>query len=95
MTDKPAGEMPGMGDPEPILALSSARERKRLREVVNVTQSELAAYLCVSRQTVNNWERGSSEPSGDNRVNYVAVLTAWKAKLRHEFPEPPGSAWLI
>ena len=35
---------------------------KFFREKKNITQSELADKLCVTRQAVSNWENGKSYP---------------------------------
>lgn len=42
---------------------------KSLRETVNITQSELAKKLNVTRSSVNAWEQGVSVPS-------IALLVA-------------------
>lgn len=39
---------------------------KLLRKETNITQSELAKKLYVSRQTISRWENGSSIPTTDN-----------------------------
>lgn len=39
---------------------------KLLRKENNITQSELAEKIYVSRQTISRWENGSSIPSTDN-----------------------------
>ncbi|WP_067866820.1 helix-turn-helix domain-containing protein [Neptuniibacter marinus] len=38
---------------------------KEVREKNHVSQSVLAAYLCVTVKAVQRWEQGSSKPSGD------------------------------
>ncbi|MFT6449881.1 MAG: putative transcriptional regulator [Oleispira sp.] len=37
---------------------------KEVREKNHVSQSVLAAYLCVTVKAVQRWEQGSSKPSG-------------------------------
>jgi transcriptional regulator with XRE-family HTH domain len=37
---------------------------KELRERLNLTQDQLAATVCVSRQTISNWETGLHTPKG-------------------------------
>src|SRR5699024_77681 len=39
---------------------------KLLRKENNITQTELAEKIYVSRQTISRWENGSSIPSTDN-----------------------------
>lgn len=37
---------------------------KEVREKNHVSQSVLAAYLCVTAKAVQRWEQGSSKPAG-------------------------------
>ena len=37
---------------------------KQVRERNHISQSVLAAYLCVSIKAVQRWEQGTSKPSG-------------------------------
>ena len=37
---------------------------KKVREQNHVSQSVLAAYLCVTVKAVQRWEQGTSKPSG-------------------------------
>ena len=37
---------------------------KEVREKNHVSQSVLAAYLCVTVKAVQRWEQGTSKPSG-------------------------------
>jgi DNA-binding XRE family transcriptional regulator len=67
---------------DPVPPLPPPRERARLRRVFGVTQQKLADAIGVSRKTVNEWERGTTEPSGSNRTEYAAVLAAWKETER-------------
>jgi DNA-binding XRE family transcriptional regulator len=67
---------------QPVMRLPEPAERIRLRELYGVTQSQLARSLTVSRRTVYAWEHGTIEPTGDNRSNYAAVLSAWAATER-------------
>lgn len=47
---------------------------KQRREVLNMTQEDLAERLGVSRQAVSKWEGGQSLPHGDNRAALCALL---------------------
>ncbi len=62
---------------EPIAPLPEPAERVRLRKLFAVTQSEVAAHIRVTRQMVNRYELGRSEPSGDNRTRYAKLLASW------------------
>jgi len=42
--------------------MTYAEKIKRLREVLLITQQELADLLCVSVVTVNRWENNKFEP---------------------------------
>lgn len=66
---------------EPIPDLPPPSERVRLRKSRGVTQSELAGYLGVTRQTIVAWEHGT-EPTGTNREKYAGILRAWKKGKR-------------
>jgi len=61
----------------PMMPLPEPRERIRLRKLFAVTQTEVAAHIGVTRQMVNRWERGHSEPSGVNRARYAELLASW------------------
>lgn len=37
---------------------------KKVREQNHISQSVLAAYLCVTVKAVQRWEQGTSQPSG-------------------------------
>ena len=68
---------------EPLRELPPPRERLRLRLLYGVTQQELASSLGVTRKTVGSWEKGESEPAGNNRADYAAVLFAWAETERN------------
>lgn len=77
-----------MPDESFLMALDSAQplpepnERIRLRRALGVRQIELARAVGVSPQAVWAWERGKSEPTGDNRRRYGALLTEMRARLK-------------
>ena len=52
-------------------------ERIRLRKSFRVTRRVLAASIGVTQKTVERWELGTSEPTGENRNDYAAILAAW------------------
>jgi putative transcriptional regulator len=43
-----------LGEPDP----------KAIRTLLDLTQEEFAAALCISVKTLRNWEQGRREPSG-------------------------------
>jgi DNA-binding XRE family transcriptional regulator len=49
-------------------------EIKRRRELLGMTQSELAARVGASRRTVVDWENGKSKPQGRFYTRLVEVL---------------------
>lgn len=63
---------------EPIPSLPEPRERRRLRLAFGITQAKLASVLGVTRQMIIAYEKGASEPAGDKREEYAAILAAWK-----------------
>lgn len=42
----------------------TAERIKKVREENHISQSVLAAYLCVTVKAVQRWEQGTSRPSG-------------------------------
>ncbi len=46
---------------------------KKLRARVGITQAELAAICGVTGPAIAQWEGGTSEPAGENRVTVVAL----------------------
>ena len=49
---------------------------KRLREINNMSQDELADKLFCTRQTISNYERGISEPDIDTIKKSLCYLIA-------------------
>ncbi len=47
--------------------MTYAEKIKRLREILLITQQELADLLCVSVVTVNRWENNKFEPTMKER----------------------------
>jgi DNA-binding XRE family transcriptional regulator len=46
-----------------VIQMTYAEKIKRMREMMLITQQELASLLNVSVITVNRWENGKFEPS--------------------------------
>ena len=61
----------------PIPELPEPAERVRLRKRFGVTQLILAASLGVSRKTIVRTEKGLTEPTGEFRIEYAAILARW------------------
>ncbi|MFJ3822760.1 helix-turn-helix domain-containing protein [Streptomyces nodosus] len=68
----------------PASPLPRPRELRRLRRTQSLTQTQLAARLRVSLETVRDWETGLTTPRGRRRKRYARLLTAWAAQ------ETPG-----
>lgn len=47
---------------------------KELRNKLGLTQAELAETVCVSENTIQNWENGKITPKGDNLKRYLRAL---------------------
>jgi transcriptional regulator with XRE-family HTH domain len=69
--------MSDLTDRAPIARLPEPAERVRLRKLYGATQREVAAHVGVTRQMVNRWERGHSDPTGANRIRYAELLVSW------------------
>jgi DNA-binding XRE family transcriptional regulator len=67
-------------DREPIPDLPPPIRRKRLREHFGVTQDEIAAEIGVTTRTIRRWE-SDSNPTGQVRIAYAAILKTWQDKL--------------
>ncbi len=71
---------------------------KKLRRRKGLTQTQMAAVVGVNPSTVNFWERGRSQPTGENLEALVALRDASKADIKtllaQRAPElgPPGPA---
>jgi transcriptional regulator with XRE-family HTH domain len=50
-----------------VFQMTYAEKIKRLREILLITQQELADLLCVSVVTVNRWENNKFEPTMKER----------------------------
>ncbi|MFC8126183.1 helix-turn-helix domain-containing protein [Streptomyces sp. NPDC057302] len=55
-------------------SLPSPKERRRLREAKSLSQTEVAARVGVTRETVRSWESGRSTPRGRRRDVYAKLL---------------------
>lgn len=71
-----------------------------LRKTANMTQSDLAEKLNVSRQAVSRWEMGTAKPEVDTLIAMSDLFGVTLDDLlknkedapAQEKPEPPGSA---
>lgn len=74
-------------------SLPGPAERKRLRELSGLSQSQVAEALGVRRETVGGWESGRSEPRAPQRTAYARLLEG--LALRYSSPatvdDDPGS----
>jgi len=64
--------------------LPSPAERKRIRTDYGVTIQAVADVLGVSRMSVTAWEKGTSEPTGENATKYVELLREMREALKQE-----------
>ncbi|WP_199547509.1 helix-turn-helix domain-containing protein [Streptomyces sp. N35] len=68
-------------------ALPPSAERRRLREALGLSRTQVAAVLGVSASTVGGWESGR-EPSGEIRAKYGYFLDGAQAKVGAEDGTP-------
>jgi len=61
--------------------MTYAQKIKKLREVLLITQQELADLLGVSIVTVNRWENGKYEPTMKIKRKIVELLKANSVEL--------------
>jgi DNA-binding transcriptional regulator YiaG len=52
-----------------------------IREAAGVSRAQLAMALSVSEASVAYYERGLRTPRGENRIRYVAALTALREEM--------------
>lgn len=64
--------------------LPSPAERKRIRTDYGVTIQAVADVLNVSRMSVTAWEKGTSEPTGENATKYAELLREMREALELE-----------
>jgi DNA-binding transcriptional regulator YiaG len=62
-------------------ALPNPDDRVRMRKALGIRQIDLARTIGVSAQTVWAWERGKSEPTGEHRRRYAALLSEIRERL--------------
>ncbi|MGI5445099.1 helix-turn-helix domain-containing protein [Streptomyces sp. CA-243310] len=55
--------------------LPSPKERRRLREIAELTHEDLASTLGVTTNTARSWENGRTDPRGRKREAYAKLLT--------------------
>ncbi|MFE1937589.1 helix-turn-helix transcriptional regulator, partial [Streptomyces sp. NPDC059474] len=49
-------------------------ERLRLRQAAGLSRAQVAAAVGVGRQTVANWEEGTTDPQPPGRFKYLRLL---------------------
>lgn len=64
--------------------LPSPEKRKRIRIDYGVTIQAVADVIGVSRMSVTAWEKGTSEPTGDNAIKYAELLREMREALNQE-----------
>lgn len=74
-------ENPQLGALGVAQVLPAPTDRLRLRKALGIRQIDLARAVGVSAQTVWAWERGKSEPTGDHRRRYGALLVEMREQL--------------
>ncbi|MFJ9420288.1 helix-turn-helix domain-containing protein [Streptomyces sp. NPDC101227] len=70
-------------------AMPEPAERRRLREAADLSRAQVAAAVGVGRQTVANWEDGTSTPQPPGRAKYLRLLEGL-ARL-HPAPVAPAA----
>ncbi|MGW1889471.1 helix-turn-helix domain-containing protein [Streptomyces sp. NPDC002004] len=68
----------------PATPLPPPKECRRLREALSWSQSEVAAKLGVTRETVRSWETGRSKPRGRMRDKYARLLATMATEAHAE-----------
>ncbi|MGW1012629.1 helix-turn-helix domain-containing protein [Streptomyces termitum] len=64
----------GTAPPSTATALPTPKERRRLREVLALSEEQVAEAVGVTKATVKAWETGRSAPRGRKREVYVRLL---------------------
>ena len=72
----------------PADPLPEPSARRQIRTDYGVTIQAVADVLGVSRMSVTAWERGKSEPTGDNATKYAQLLREMKQAIEAETSEP-------
>jgi DNA-binding transcriptional regulator YiaG len=86
MTEAQTGVSP-LADLVRAAKLPSVAERKRIREVAEVSLRMIADELGVSIAAVWHWENGEDGPSKENAVRYRAMLEQLAAAAGTEIAE--------
>lgn len=70
-----------------LFLIAEAREAarsgrgRRLREALELAQTEVAAAVKVSSPTISRWEDGTRVPSGERAVRWAKLLRAFEKRL--------------
>lgn len=71
--------------------LPRPKECRRLRRTQSLTQTQIAARLHVSLDTVRDWETGLTTPRGRKRRAYARLLAEWAATEMAAARPPTGT----
>ena len=63
----------------------------RARRAAGISQANLAGLLGVSRQTVRNWERGRTAPSGHMAADLLEWLGHAEGAMAQTHPAPEAT----
>ncbi|MCY0922353.1 helix-turn-helix domain-containing protein [Streptomyces sp. H27-G5] len=64
------------------IELPSPEERARIRKEFGISQKNLGDLLGVTRLSVSMWERGETDPQGENRKKYAEALAKMAQRLQ-------------
>ncbi|TXL90238.1 helix-turn-helix domain-containing protein [Streptomyces sp. IB2014 016-6] len=67
-----------------VPTLPSPKERRRLREAMDMTEKQVATAVGVTRRTVRSWETGRTTPLGRKRETYARLLAAYAAEIEEK-----------
>ncbi|MFE3770789.1 helix-turn-helix transcriptional regulator [Streptomyces sp. NPDC059122] len=68
--------------------MSDPAERLRLRQAADLSRAQVAKAVGVGRQTIANWEEGTTDPQPPGRIRYLRLLEG----LAQIHPAPTGPA---
>ena len=77
-----APRVPHVSEEDAKAARLSPRLIRSLRVRLGLSQSALARLVGVSAPAVAHWEAGNSAPTGQNRVNVVALRKVGKREVK-------------
>ena len=74
----------------PATPLPPPEERRRLREAASLTQTQVAARVGVSCETVRAWENGRTTPRGHRKEAYAQLLRSLAQETGTQGAAGPG-----